>query len=177
MPKQEVRAVTLAQLGVTKRAGCGDVGAGTGSVSLEMAECAEDGMVYAVEQKDAACELIEKNKLHLGISNVTVVHGTAPEALEALPAPSHVFIGGSSGNMAEILELVLQKKPQARIVVNTVTAESFAEAVELLKALPVIETEIVELSAAHGRPVGRYHLMTAQNPVYLFSCQGGQPDE
>ena len=173
MTKQEVRAVTLAKLGVTKRAVCWDVGAGTGSVSLEMAECAEDGAVYAVEQKPEACELIEKNKLHLGVSNVTVVPGKAPEALADLPAPTHVFIGGSSGNMKEILELILQKNPQARIVLNTVTAESFAEAVGLLKALPVIDTEIVELSAAHGRPVGRYHLMTAQNPVYVISMTGG----
>ncbi len=173
MTKQEVRAVTLAKLGVTKRAVCWDVGAGTGSVSLEMAECAEDGVVYAVEQKPEACELIEKNKLHLGVSNVTVVRGTAPEALEALPAPTHVFIGGSSGNMKEILELVLQKNPQARIVLNTVTAESLAEAVGLLKSLPVTDTEIVELSAAHGRRVGRYHLMTAQNPVFVISMTGG----
>ena len=173
MTKQEVRAVTLSKLGVTKRAVCWDVGAGTGSVSLEMAECAEDGVVYAVEQKPEACALIERNKLHLGISNVTVVPGKAPEALEALPAPTHVFIGGSSGNMKEILELVLQKNPQARIVLNTVTAESFAEAVALLKALPVVDTEIVELSAAHGRAVGRYHLMTAQNPVFVISMTGG----
>ena len=173
MTKQEVRAVTLAKLGVTRTAVCWDVGAGTGSVSLEMAECAEDGVVYAVEQKEAACELIEKNKLHLGISNVEVVRGTAPEALEALPAPTHVFIGGSSGNMKEILELILQKNPQARIVINTVTAESFAEAVGLMKTLPFIDTEIVELSAAHGRSVGRYHLMTAQNPVYVISMTGG----
>ena len=173
MTKQEVRAVTLAKLGVTKRAVCWDVGAGTGSVSLEMAECAEDGTVYAVEQKEAACELIERNKLHLGISNVVVVRGTAPEALEALPAPTHVFIGGSSGNMKDILELALQKNPQARIVVNTVTAESFAEAVALLKTLPVVDTEIVELSAAHGRAVGHYHLMTAQNPVFVISMTGG----
>ncbi len=173
MTKQEVRAVTLAKLGVTRAAVCWDVGAGTGSVSLEMAECAEDGMVYAVEQKEAACELIEKNKLHLGISNVRVIQGTAPEALEALPAPTHVFIGGSSGNMKEILELVLQKNPQARIVINTVTAESFAEAVELMKKLPVFDKEIVELSAAHGRSVGRYHLMTAQNPVFVISMTGG----
>ena len=173
MTKQEVRAVTLAKLGVTRRAVCWDVGAGTGSVSLEMAECAEDGTVFAVEQKEAACELIEKNKLHLGVSNVTVVRGTAPEALSDLPAPTHVFIGGSSGNMKEILELVLQKNPQARIVVNTVTAESFAEAVALLKTLPVLDTEIVELSAAHGRKLGRYHLMTAQNPVYVISMTGG----
>ena len=173
MTKQEVRAVTLAKLGVTKRAVCWDVGAGTGSVSLEMAECAEDGTVYAVEQKEAACELIERNKLHLGISNVVVVRGTAPEALEALPAPTHVFIGGSSGNMKDILELALQKNPQARIVINTVTAESFAEAVTLMKALPVTDREIVELSAAHGRAVGRYHLMTAQNPVFVISMTGG----
>ncbi len=173
MTKQEVRAVTLAKLGVTKTAVCWDVGAGTGSVSLEMAECAEDGVVYAVEQKDAACELIEKNKQHLGISNVCVVRGTAPEALAELPAPTHVFIGGSSGNMKEILELVLRKNPQARIVINTVTAESFAEAVTLLRALPFTDTEIVELSAAHGRGVGRYHLMTAQNPVFVISMTGG----
>ena len=173
MTKQEVRAVTLAKLGVTKRAVCWDVGAGTGSVSLEMAECAEDGVVYAVEQKEAACELIGKNKLHLGVSNVRVIRGTAPEALEPLPAPTHVFIGGSSGNMKEILELVLQKNPQARIVINTVTAESFAEAVELMKTLPVVDKEIVELSAAHGRSVGRYHLMTAQNPVFVISMTGG----
>ena len=173
MTKQEVRAVTLAKLGVTRRAVCWDVGAGTGSVSLEMAECAEDGTVFAVEQKEAACELIERNKLHLAISNVTVVRGTAPEALADLPAPTHVFIGGSSGNMKEILELVLQKNPQARIVINTVTAESFAEAVELMKKLPVVDREIVELSAAHGRSVGRYHLMTAQNPVFVISMTGG----
>ena len=75
--------------------------------------------------------------------------------------------------MKEILELALQKNPQARIVVNTVTAESFAEAVALLKTLPVVDTEIVELSAAHGRKLGRYHLMTAQNPVYVISMTGG----
>ncbi len=173
MTKQEVRAVTLAKLGVTRSAVCWDVGAGTGSVSLEMAECAEDGVVYAVEQKEAACELIEKNKLHLGVSNVSVVRGTAPEALADLPAPTHVFIGGSSGNMKEILDVALQKNPQARIVINTVTAESFAEAVELMKTLPVVDREIVELSAAHGRSVGRYHLMTAQNPVFVISMTGG----
>ena len=173
MTKQEVRAVTLAKLGVTRDAVCWDVGAGTGSVSLEMAECAEDGMVYAVEQKDVACGLIEKNKLHLGVSNVQVICGVAPEALEELPAPTHVFIGGSSGNMREILELVLMKNPGARIVINTVTAESFAEAVELMHTLPFTDTDITELSAAHGRKLGRYHLMTAANPVYVISMTGG----
>ena len=173
MTKQEIRAVTLAKLALTKTAVCWDVGAGTGSVSLEMARFSEDGEVFAVEQKPEACELIEKNKRHLGISNVTLVPGTAPEALRVLPTPTHVFIGGSSGNLKDILALVLEKNPGARIVLNTVTAETFAEAVEAAKTLPVHDFDIVELSAARGRKLGGYHLMTAQNPVFIISFTGG----
>ena len=176
MTKQEVRAVTLGKLALTRSAVCWDVGAGTGSVSLEMAACCEDGRVYAIEHKANACALIEKNKLHLGITNVTVVEGEAPEALEALEAPTHVFIGGSSGNLKTILECVLRKNPSARIVINTVTAESFAEAMACLKALPLRDEDITELSVARGRKLGRYHLMTAQNPVYIISCNGGGAD-
>ena len=176
MTKQEVRAVTLSKLALTKRAVCWDVGAGTGSVSLEMAACCEDGRVYAVEHKANACALIEKNKLHLGITNVEVVEGEAPEALEALEAPTHVFIGGSSGNLKTILECVLRKNPAARIVMNTVTAESFAEAVSCLKELPLQDEDITEMSVARGRKLGRYHLMTAQNPVYVIACTGGGAD-
>ena len=176
MTKSEVRAVTLSKLRLTKNALCWDVGAGTGSVSLEMAEVAEDGMVYAIERKIEACDLIEQNKKHLGITNVAVIPGTAPDALRDLPAPTHVFIGGSGGELKEIMALVLVKNPAARIVVNTVTAETFAAALDAVKTLPVTDVEIVELSVSRGRQVGSYHLMTAQNPVYLFSCRGGKDE-
>ena len=174
MTKSEVRAVTLSKLRLTRNALCWDVGAGTGSVSLEMAEIAEDGLVYAIERKPEACDLIEQNKKHLGVTNVTVVEGAAPDALWDLPAPTHVFIGGSGGELKDIMALVLVKNPSARIVVNTVTAETFAAALDAVKTLPVTDVEIVELSVSRGRQVGSYHLMTAQNPVYLFSCRGGQ---
>ncbi len=174
MTKSEVRSVTLSKLRLTRDALCWDVGAGTGSVSLEMAEVAEDGMVYAVERKPEACVLIEENKKHLGVANVTVVRGAAPDALRDLPAPTHVFVGGSGGELKEILALALHKNPAARIVVNTVTAETFALALDAMKTLPVTDVEMVELSVSRGRQVGGYHLMTAQNPVYLFSCRGGQ---
>ena len=176
MTKSEVRAVTLSKLRLTRNALCWDVGAGTGSVSLEMAEIAEDGRVYAIERKNEACDLIERNKRHLGVANVQVIRGTAPEALKDLPAPTHVFIGGSGGELKEIISLALHKNPAARIVVNTVTAETFAVALDAVKTLPVRDVEIVELSVSRGRQVGSYHLMTAQNPVYLFSCQGGQDE-
>ncbi len=176
MTKSEVRAVTLSKLRLTQDAMIWDVGAGTGSVSVEMAEAAEDGFVYAIEQKHEACELIEQNRLRFGIVNLAVIEGTAPEALSSLPAPTHVFIGGSSGNLRAILEAVLSKNPKARIVLNTVTAETFAEALTAIKTLQLINEEIVELNVSRGRRVGGYHLMTAQNPVYIISCEGAGTD-
>jgi precorrin-6Y C5,15-methyltransferase (decarboxylating) len=176
MTKSEVRAVTLSKLKLTRDAVCWDVGAGTGSVSLEMAEAAEDGFVYAVEQKPEACALIEQNRRRLGIMNVAVVEGTAPEALSELPKPTHVFIGGSGGSLREIMEAAIAKNPAVRIVLNTVTAETFAEALTVIKALPLKDAEIAELNVSRARKAGRYHLMTAQNPVYIISCEGENAD-
>ena len=177
MTKQEVRAVTLAKLELGADSLCYDVGAGTGSVSLEMAECAWQGKVYAIEQKPEACQLIRDNLRHLAIQNVVVVEGLAPEALASLPAPTHAFIGGSSGNLREIVACLLEKNPSLRLVINTVTAESFAEALDCLKNAPVQDLDITQISAARGQKLGRYHLMTAQNPVYILSCQGGAPHD
>ena len=136
-----------------------------------MAECAEDGIVYAVEQKPEACELIEKNKLHLGVSNVTVVPGAAPEALEPLPAPTHAFIGGSSGSLRPIIDLLLRKNPEVRIVANAVTLETAAELTELSWEFETADIAYVQVS--RPRIAGRYHLMTAQNPVFVISMTGG----
>ena len=172
MTKSEVRTVTLSKLRLTKQAICWDVGAGTGSVSIEMAEASEDGQIYAIERNADACALIEQNKRHLGVPNVTAVAGTAPEALSDLPAPTHVFIGGSGGNLKEIMEAALKKNPAVRIVINTVTAETFAEATAAMKALRLINEEIVEMNVSRSRKVGAYHMMTAQNPVYIISGEG-----
>lgn len=176
MTKSEVRAVTLSKLMLTKNAICWDVGAGTGSVSIEMAECSEDGTVYAIERNEAARDLIEQNKRRFGVTNVTVVHGTAPDALKDLPAPTHVFIGGSGGNLKEIITAALAKNPRVRIVLNTVTAETFAEATAAIRDLQFKNEEIVELNVSRGRKVGAYHLMTAQNPVFVISCEGDGTD-
>ena len=172
MTKQEIRAVTLAKLELSKSSVCWDVGAGTGSVSLEMARVAEDGFVYAVEKNEEACALIESNMKHLGISNVEVVRGLAPEALAGLPAPTHVFIGGSSGSMIPIIEKALEKNPSVRVVMNTVTVESLGDVSDAVKTLGLINEDYVQISAARGRKLGRYHLMTAQNPVFIVSCDG-----
>lgn len=171
MTKSEVRAVCLSKLRLTESSVCWDVGAGTGSVSVEMALKAPRGHVYAVEKKDAAADLIEINRKALGASNVTVVRGTAPEACKDLPAPTHVFIGGSSGNMKEIIALALSKTPDARIVATAVTLESVSELTSVMKEFGPGESEAVLLSVSRDRKAGPYHLMNALNPVYIFTMQ------
>lgn len=173
MTKSEIRSLSVAKLRLTRDAVVYDVGAGTGSVSVEMAMQVVDGMVYAIERKEEACSLIEKNKRHFGTSNIQVIQGLAPGAIEDLPAPTHAFIGGSAGNLKEIIECLLEKNPQIRMVINTVTLETIAEVMDCLKALPVTEEEILSVSIARAKGLGSYHLMTGQNPVYIATCRGG----
>ena len=176
MTKSEVRSVALSKLQLTENALCWDVGAGTGSVSIEMALQARKGQVYAIERKDTALHLLQKNKDAFCAENLTIVPGCAPESCVSLPAPTHVFIGGSSGNLREILCLVLEKNPHARIVATAISLESLGELTDCMKAFPFTETEVVSLSVARDRKAGAYHLMTGQNPIYVFTMQcGGEP--
>ena len=171
MTKSEVRAVCLSKLQLTQNAVCWDVGAGTGSVAIEMALQAKQGWVYAIEKKQTALTLLEENRKTHSAENLTVVPGLAPEACEALPCPTHVFIGGSSGKMRQILKLILEKNPHVRIVATAISLESITELTDCMKAFPFTETEVVSMSVARDRKTGAYHLMTGQNPIYIFTMQ------
>ena len=173
MTKSEVRAVCLSKLRLTERAVCWDIGAGTGSVSVEMALQAKKGQVWAIERREDAAVLLRQNRERFHAENLTVISGSAPEACASLPAPSHVFIGGSAGNMRQILSLLLEKNPAVRIVATAVSLESAAELTDCLSAFPFAQTEVVSLQVARGRKAGRYHLMSGQNPIYIFTMQGG----
>ena len=169
MTKSEVRAVSLSKLQLTEDAVVYDVGAGTGSVSVELALNCPLGQVYAIECREDAAELIERNKRHFALGNLTVVRGLAPEAMAGLPAPTHVFIGGSSGNMGEIVDAVLSLNPLARIVVNAIALETVGELTAIASRFD--DHEIVLLSLARSRKAGRYHLMTGLNPITIAVMQ------
>ena len=171
MTKSEVRAVALSKLRLTERAVCYDIGAGTGSVAIEMALQAKHGHVYAVERRDDAVELLKKNQAAFHVENLTVVSGTAPEACRDLPAPTHVFIGGSAGNLRDILSMLLAKNPHVRIVATAVSLESIAELTACMKDFDFTEAEAVSVQIARGKKAGSYHLMAGQNPVYIFTMQ------
>ena len=169
MTKSEVRAVALSRLELTADAVCWDIGAGTGSVAVEMALFARRGRVYAVERNPAALELLRENRARFHVSNLEVIPGSAPEACRALPAPTHAFIGGSAGNLREIVSLLLEKNPAVRIVAAAVTLETAAELAALMGEFG--SAQAVALSAARSRAAGPYHLMAGQNPVTLFTFQ------
>ena len=173
MTKREVRAVSLSYLGLQEDSVAWDVGAGTGSVSVEMALHAWNGWVYAVEQKEEGIELICANAMKNGCANLTPVSGRAPEALQKLPAPTHVFVGGSGGALEQILRTALEKNPRVRVVVNAISLETIAEAARCLRQLPFEEPEIVCLRADRSKVLGNSHLMLGMNPVYIFAATGG----
>ena len=175
MTKSEVRAVSLAKLALTRDAVVYDVGSGSGSVTVEAARLASRGCVYAVEMKPQAAALTRQNVKKFHLENVRVIEGKAPEALEALPAPTHAFIGGSAGNMGDIVRCLLAKNPRVRIAANAVTLESVAELSDIARRFD--HSDIAEIAVSKPRQLGRYRLMTAQNPVYVFAMWNDGEEE
>lgn len=168
MTKAEIRALVIAKLHIRHSHTVWDVGAGTGSVSVECALAAREGSVYAVERKPEAMALIEENREQFGLTNLTVVPGTAPEALAELPAPDRVFLGGTAGNLEQILRLVLEKNPAARVVATAVTVETVSQTLDCFARQNLL-TEAVQVAVTRTRQVGAYHMMEAQNPVWVIS--------
>ncbi|MBO5524968.1 MAG: precorrin-6Y C5,15-methyltransferase (decarboxylating) subunit CbiT, partial [Roseburia sp.] len=169
MTKEEVREVSLCKLRLTQNAVLYDIGSGTGSIAVEAGALSENIKVYAIERKEEALGLIRENCKKFGLGNVELVAGTAPEALEALPVPTHGFIGGSGGNLKEILALLYRKNPNMRVVITAVTLETVGELAEIGREFPITEEELVQISVSRAKAAGRYHLMQAENPVYLMS--------
>lgn len=172
MTKQEVRAVALAKLRLTATDTVWDVGAGTGSVSIEAALIARAGSVWAVERNATGVRLIRENADAFGCGNVHAVPGVAPEALAKLPVPDAVFVGGSAGELLSIVEAALEKNSQVRLCVPCVTVETLTEACALLSGSRFKGFEACQVSAARAEAVGSHHLMKAQNPVFLVSARG-----
>lgn len=168
MTKQEVRAAVLAKLAVRPEDILWDVGAGTGSVSVELALAAPRGRVYAVECRPEGCALIKANREKFRTRNLVLVEGLAPAALSDLPAPDAVFIGGSKGSLAAIVDAALDKNPAARICVSAIALETLSAAVAALTAKGRT-VQVSQIAVSRAKAVGGLHLMMAQNPIYLIT--------
>lgn len=171
MTKSEVRAVVLSKLRLQENQNIYDIGAGSGSISVEIALLLEEAMVYAVERKKEAVELINKNLNKFKLDNVSVIESEAPAALAELPAADRVFIGGSGDNLAAIIKTVDQKLTEdGRIVLTAVTINTLAAAVKELENL-AYELEICNISVTRTKNIRRYHMFEALTPVYIIAAQ------
>lgn len=170
MTKQEVRAVSISKLMPKATDNIYDIGAGTGSCSIELALQAQAGHVWAFERNPVAVELLGKNRALFNVDNLDIVAGEASEQIQEMPAPDCVFIGGSGGNLCKMLDIIYMKNPECRIVVNAITVETLIEVVEYYKTRTDYDLEIVNVFAARGKKLGAYNLMMAQNPVYVMTA-------
>lgn len=174
MTKENIRHLSVIKLGLRDDSVLYDIGSGTGSVSCEAAMQSSSLKVYAVEMRKAACDLIRKNAEKFGLSNVEVVNGKAPEAFEGLKAPTHVFIGGSSGSLKEMLDVLSGAPGSVRIVINAVSLETMAEIHSILSEFEISDLSIEQISVTRSRELGSYHLMTAENPVIITAFNLGE---
>lgn len=174
MTKEEVRILSIEKLELNQDSVVYDVGAGTGSVAVQIAKKCSLGQVYAIEKNREAVELLWDNKKKHQVDNLTIVEGTAPEAMENLPVPSHIFIGGSDGKLEDIITKARSKNPMVRFVINAVTMETISAVMNVLKQYAEYEdAQIISVQISKGKMIGRYHLMEAQNPIYII-CFGGK---
>ena len=177
MTKEEIRELAICKLRIEPGHTVWDVGAGTGSVSIEAALAAPRGVVYAIEKKPDALDLLRQNREAHGVPNMVVVEGEAPGVLDELPAPDRVFVGGSSGTMDEIIALAFAANPNVRVCATAVTLETLSELLGCIRNRGVANADIVQLSVARADKIGSYHLMRAENPIYLVTVDFGEVGE
>ncbi len=170
MTKQEVRSVSMSKLQPKATDLIYDIGAGTGSCSIELALLAKKGKVWAFERNPVAVELLGKNKELFAVDNLEVVAGEALENIKGMPAPDCVFVGGSGGDLCDMLDVIYAKNPACRIVINAITIETLAEVAAYYNAHKDYSLEVVNVFAARSKKLGNYNLMMAQNPVYVMTA-------
>ena len=171
--KNEVRAVSLARMQLRTDSVVWDIGAGSGSVGLEAARLCRMGHVYAIEKNVDDSAIVQRNRHAMGISNYSLVHGKAPEGLQHWPDPDAVFVGGSGGELAQLIRLILQRlKAGGWLVMNFVTLENLGLAIETLKSLGVA-WDVLQLQASRSKPILHMNRMAAENPVWLVCAQAG----
>lgn len=169
MTKEEVREVSICKLKLYEGAVVYDIGSGTGSIAVEIAGLSDEIKVFALEYKEEAISLITQNKEKFELNNIEIVSGKAPDALENLPVPTHAFIGGSGGKMKEILSALYQKNPHMRVVINAISMETICEIKEVLSTFSIQNADVVQMQVSRAKRVGAYHLMQAENPVWICS--------
>lgn len=167
MTKEEVREVSICKMRLRRDSIVYDIGSGTGSIAIEIAGLSDEIQVFAIERKEEAAALINRNREKFRLENITVVTAEAPAKFSELPMPTHALIGGSGGRLKEILSALYQKNSKMRVVIHAISMETICEIKDVLSLFPIEKEEIVQIQVSRSRQAGSYHLMQAENPVWI----------
>lgn len=171
MTKQEIRILTLAKARLDVNSVVVDVGAGTGSITIEAARLAPNGKVFAIERKLEAVELIKRNVEKFSVGNVEIICAAAPEGLDVLPELDAAIIGGSGGQLEKILDVLGDKlKIGGRLVLNSITIQTTAAALEYFRTRGW-HYEACRVQITRLERVGRYDMSKALNPVDIITAE------
>lgn len=177
MTKEEVRVVTISKLRLQEDSIVVDIGAGTGSIAIEAAHICRLGKVVAIEKNEEGIRLIQQNQQRFQVE-LDILHGNGAALLRTIDFFDRAIVGGSGGELKEILTLCYQKLPDRGIVVvNAVTIETLYEATQYMKECGYQHIEVISLQTARGRQLGKYTLMEALNPIYVISGTKEQSSE
>ncbi|WP_371368787.1 Cobalt-precorrin-6B C(15)-methyltransferase (decarboxylating) [Sporomusa rhizae] len=171
MTKQEIRILTLAKARITPHDTVIDIGAGTGSLSIEAALLARQGKIIAIEREPEGVELIKANAAKFSVPNVEAILGPAPEMMTGLPAADVVLIGGSGGRLPDILASADQLlKPGGRLIITAVTVETLSIALALMRRKADYSVDACCVQVTRVQPVGSSNMFKALNPIYIIEC-------
>lgn len=172
MTKQEIRILSLVKAQIAPDAVVYDIGAGTGSISIEAARLAPQGEVYAIEREAAGISLIRANAANFAVSNVRVIQAEAPDGIAGLPDADAILIGGSGSRLPEILEAVTPKlKARGRLVLNCITVQTLMQCIEFMREhSDTYIYEAIQVQVTRLQQVGTYDMAKANNPIYIVTC-------
>lgn len=174
--KEEVRAISLNKLDLKNAKTFIDVGAGTGSISIEAALTYDDLKVIAIERNDVAIDLINQNVEKFNLSNVEVMKAYAPIDLDI--KADGIFLGGTGNNLEEIIkwskDLLV---PGGRLVANFILIDNFYDTLDLLKKYNFVNLDVSQLSINKLEKLGGRDYFKPHNPIYIISCEKGAENE
>ncbi|WP_282036804.1 precorrin-6Y C5,15-methyltransferase (decarboxylating) subunit CbiT [Saccharicrinis aurantiacus] len=172
MTKEEVRAIVLSKLELCSSDNFMDIGAGTGSVTIEGALKAYNGKALGIEQNEDAVELIKQNIAKFNIQNLEVIHGKAPLGMDKTAEYNKFFIGGSRGNLTSIIETITQQAPKQHIIVVTaIVLDTMIEAYNHFKNQINYETELVQVAVNRIEPDKKPAMLMANNPIFIITAK------
>lgn len=171
MTKQEIRIVTLAKANIAPSDTIIDIGAGTGSLSIEAGLLAKQGQVFAIEREEEGIALIKANAAKFQAGNVKAVLGTAPEALCGLPPADVILVGGSGGRLPDILANADKLLKQGgRLIITAVTVETLSTALQIMRSNQDYRVDACALQVTRIQAVGSSNMFKALNPIYIIAC-------